>query len=237
MPSARPPSAQRTRTPLTPSVYQGSKALDPLRIGHYIGPMFTGLVATTGTLAARSARGPGARLVIRGFEAAALALGESIAVDGVCLSVDGVVAGGFEADASAETLARTTLGQLPEGATVHLERALRAGDALGGHLVTGHVDGVAELVDRHPVGQAIWMAFRLPAELSPFVAEKGSIALDGVSLTVNAVRGAVFEVTLIPHTLARTKLGMLSPGSHLNVEVDLIARYVARLMSTSSSPG
>jgi riboflavin synthase len=194
--------------------------------------MFTGLVAASGVLAARSPRGPGARLRVRGrFDDEPLAVGESIAVDGVCLSVDAVLSEGFEADASAETLTRTTLGELEPASVVHLERALRAGDRMGGHIVTGHVDGVGELVARRAVGEAVWMSFRVPADLARFVAEKGSIAVDGVSLTVNAVSDDRFEVTIIPITLERTKLDMLTPARRVNLEVDLVARYVARLIS------
>lgn len=195
--------------------------------------MFTGLVAAKGVLAAYDARGPGARLVVaHRFDDGPLALGESIAVDGVCLSVDVISPGdaGFEADASAETLARTTLGTLNAGASVHLERSLRAGDRLGGHLVSGHVDGVGALVERRSLGESEWMSFRLPAELRRYVAEKGSIAVDGVSLTVNGTDGDCFHVVIIPHTLEKTKLGGLAPGAPVNVEVDPIARYVARLM-------
>ena len=198
--------------------------------------MFTGLVAATGVLAARELRGPGARLSLSSaFDDGPLSLGESIAVDGVCLSVDAITRTGFEADASAETLARTTLGRLPPGAVLHLERSLRAGSLMGGHLVTGHVDGVGALASRTPVGEAVAMVFRMPGELARFVAEKGSIAVDGVSLTVNGVglRDAahLFDVMIIPHTLAKTKLGALGPGDPVNLEVDLVARYVARLMS------
>jgi riboflavin synthase len=146
--------------------------------------------------------------------------------------VDALSPEGFEADASAETLARTTLGTLRPASPVHLERALRAADRMGGHLVTGHVDGVGELADRRDVGDAVWMAFRVPAELAKFIAEKGSIAVDGVSLTVNGVAGDRFEVAIIPHTLQKTTFGALTPGSRVNLEVDLIARYVARLLST-----
>jgi riboflavin synthase len=212
--------------------------------------MFTGLIAATGVLAAREPRGPGARLSLSAaFDDGPFTLGESIAVDGVCLSVDAITRTGFEADASAETLARTTLGGLSPGAVLHLERSLRAGSLIGGHLVTGHVDGVGALVSRAPVGEAVAMVFRVPPELARYVAEKGSIAVDGVSLTVNAVdsraRSAAhatnettaanaantFDVMIIPHTLAKTKLGALRPGDPVNLEVDLVARYVARLMS------
>ncbi|HXX66518.1 MAG TPA: riboflavin synthase, partial [Polyangiaceae bacterium] len=168
------------------------------------------------------------------FDDGPLELGESIAVDGACLSVDAIGSDGFEVDASGETLARTTLGQLRPGARVHLERALRVGDRLGGHFVSGHVDGLGRLVERRPLGEAVWMALRIPRELARFVAEKGSITIDGVSLTVNAVTGDLFEIVLIPHTLAKTKLGALQADDPVNVEVDLMARYAARLSSTES---
>jgi riboflavin synthase len=171
------------------------------------------------------------------FDGESLAVGESIAVDGCCLSVAAVLADGFEADASAETLTRTTLGRLTLGAVVNLERALRAGDRLGGHLVSGHVDGVGELVDRRAVGEAVAMTFALPAALERFVAEKGSVAVNGVSLTVNGARSGRFDVTLIPITLAATNLRSLAQGDRVNLEVDLIARYVARLMETAESRG
>ncbi|HXN34372.1 MAG TPA: riboflavin synthase [Polyangiaceae bacterium] len=194
--------------------------------------MFTGLVAATGVLAARSSRGPGARLSFRAdLDGGPLALGESIAVDGCCLSVAALLTGGFEADASVETLARTTLGRVAIGKPVNLERALRVGDRLGGHFATGHVDGVGELVDRRSVGEAVAMTFAVPSDLAGFVAEKGSIAVSGVSLTVNAVTPANrFDVVLIPITLEKTSLASLAPGDAVNLEVDLIARYVARLM-------
>jgi riboflavin synthase len=194
--------------------------------------MFTGLVATTGTLAARSPRGPAARLTIEArFDDGALDLGESIAVDGTCLSVVAILPGAFDVDASPETLARTTLGRLEPGSRVHLERAMRASDRMGGHLVTGHVDGIGTVIERRADGDCLEMAFRAPAELARFVAEKGSISVDGVSLTVNGVRGDRFEVMLIPQTIEKTKLGSLAPGEPVNLEVDLVARYVARLLS------
>ena len=180
-------------------------------------------------LASRETRGPGARLVIRATLAGEpLALGESISIDGACLSVVESLAGAFAVDATAETLARTTLGTLPLGRSVNLERALQVGDRLGGHMVTGHVDGVGSLVGRKTVGEAVAMTFSVPAELARFVAEKGSIAVAGVSLTVNAVRADAFEVMLIPITLRATTLGDLAPGEQVNLEVDLVARYVAR---------
>jgi riboflavin synthase len=194
--------------------------------------MFTGLVGATGVLADRTPRGPGARLVVRATPPAAepYEFGESITVDGACLSVTEPRPDGFAVDATAETLARTTLGSLRVGARVNLERALRAGDRLGGHLVSGHVDGVATLESRGEVGEALSLGFALPQGLAPYVAEKGSVALNGVSMTVNAVRDAAFEVMVIPITRRETNLGDLAPGDRVNVEVDVVARYVARLM-------
>ncbi len=200
--------------------------------------MFTGLVEATGVLSGRLARGPGARLRFRAeLDGGPLALGESIAVDGCCLSVAALAADGFEVDASAETLARTTLGRASPGKLVNLERALRAGDRFGGHFATGHVDGLGELVDRRPVGDPVAMTFAVPSHLARFVAEKGSIAVNGVSLTVNAVTPANrFDVVLIPITLQKTSLAALAPGDAVNLEVDLIARYVARLMESGVAP-
>ncbi len=191
--------------------------------------MFTGIVGEAGALAARTPRGTSARLVVRcGFPT--LALGESIAVDGVCLTVDAVRKDGFEADASSETLARTTLGALAVGAKVNLERALAVGDRLGGHIVSGHVDGVGVLASRTEMGAgAVKMTFTPPAALRRFVAEKGSITVSGVSLTVNDVTDG-FSVMLIPHTLGKTSLGGLKAGDAVNLEVDVLARYVARLI-------
>jgi riboflavin synthase len=198
--------------------------------------MFTGLVGATGVLAERSPRGPGATLVLQArLEGEALAHGESITVDGACLSVVDVLPDGFAVDATAETLSRTTLGELIPGkrARVNLERSLRAGDRLGGHLVSGHVDGVGSLASRREVGEALLLSFLLPAELSRYVAEKGSIAINGVSMTVNAVRESSFEVMVIPITRRGTNLGALEPGARVNLEVDLVARYVARLLTAA----
>jgi riboflavin synthase len=158
-------------------------------------------------------------------------LGESIALDGACLSVAEISTEGFVVDATAETLDRTTLGSLPLGHPLNLERAVRAGDRLGGHLVTGHVDAVGALASRRPEGDAVAMSFALPPELARLVAEKGSIAINGVSMTVNAVRDDGFDVMVIPITQRETNLGALSPGDRVNLEVDLVARYVARLMA------
>jgi riboflavin synthase len=201
--------------------------------------MFTGLVEEAGVLAARTPRSSSARLVVRcGLgEKSALELGESISVDGVCLTVDAIVNGkaGFEADATSETLARTTLGSLPLGARVNLERAVAVGQRLGGHIVSGHVDGTGKLSARVEMGAgAVKMTFAPVgshgAELRRFIAEKGSITVNGVSLTVNDVAKDGFSVMLIPHTLQKTSLGALRPGDAVNLEVDVLARYVARLI-------
>jgi len=197
--------------------------------------MFTGLVETTGTLARRTARGGDARLTIRAAGLVTpedpLVLGESIAVDGVCLTVDTIPeADSFEVDASTETLAKTTLGALALGAPVNLERALAVGARLGGHIVSGHVDGVGRVASVATVGGAWKVVFEAPVELARYIAAKGSICVSGVSLTVNHVAGASFDVMLIPHTLAKTSLKDLAAGQRVNLEVDLLARYVARLL-------
>lgn len=191
--------------------------------------MFTGLVEDIGRIVARVPRGPSARLTIA-TAMGPLALGESVCVSGVCLTVDHFGAGRFEADCSRETLARTTLGELSQGSRVHLERALQPESRLGGHFVSGHVDGKGTLTSRESVGDATKMGFRAPAELARYIAEKGSIAIEGVSLTVNGVSGAAFDVMIIPHTLSHTTLGALAVGDLVNLETDLLARYVARLL-------
>lgn len=195
--------------------------------------MFTGLVEDVGAVARLVRRGPSATLVVS-TTLGPLELGESVAVDGVCLTVTRFDADGFSADCSAETLAHTTLGGLAAGDRVHLERALLPTTRLGGHLVSGHVDGLATLVSIEPVGDARKLTLRVPGELSRFVAKKGSIALDGVSLTVNGVEGDRFDVMIIPHTADKTKLAARRPGDTMNVEVDLLARYVARLLEPAS---
>src|SRR5690606_6294066 len=195
--------------------------------------MFTGLVQAVGRLEAREARGGDARLRIGfgGLPAGDVALGESIAVNGVCLTVVGFDAAAFEADASNETLALTTLGLLPEGAPLNLERALRADERLGGHLVSGHVDGVGKVLAIEPDARAQRWRFAAPAPLLRYVAAKGSICVDGTSLTVNAVDEAGFEVALVPHTVANTAFAATRVGDPVNLEVDMIARYVERLLS------
>jgi riboflavin synthase len=210
--------------------------------------MFTGLVECKGALVRRTQQGKDARLVVRGeLDNGArdpIVLGESIAVDGVCLTVNVIVeAGGpgsptvFEADASSETLEKTTLGSLPHGASVNLERALPIGGRLGGHIVSGHVDGVGRVIETLPTGAALKVVFEAPAELARFVAPKGSICVSGVSLTVNGVSGSTFDVMLIPHTRDKTSLDGLTVGARVNLEVDVLARYVARLLEVGRSAG
>ena len=195
--------------------------------------MFTGLIQGVGRLQARESREGDARLRI-GFgdlPAQDVALGESIAVNGVCLTVIAFDAEGFEADASSETLALTTLGRLPPGAALNLERAMRAHDRLGGHLVSGHVDGVGRVLAIEPDARAQRWRFAAPPALLRYIARKGSICVDGASLTVNAVDGAGFEVALIPHTVAHTAFAATRVGDAVNLEIDLVARYVERLLS------
>ena len=202
--------------------------------------VFTGLVAGTGKLRARERRGPGYRLVIAteglaGFDA--LELGESIAVSGACLTVVASTRDSFDADVTIETAEKTTLGQLSLGSDVNLERSLRVGDRLGGHWMSGHVDGVARVVDVQAQGDGWLVNIAFSDELRRFVAQKGSVALDGVSLTVNAVHGCTLDVMLIPHTREVTTLKHLKAGSVLNFEVDLVARYLAAYFeATAHSP-
>jgi riboflavin synthase len=200
--------------------------------------MFTGLVESTGTLRAKTRRGPGFRLDIA-TSLSPLELGESISVNGVCLTVSAHSAQGFEADVSVETVEKTTLGGLVLGASVNLERSLTLGTRLGGHLVSGHVDGVAHVIATNAAGEATQLRIQFPTELGRYIAAKGSVALDGVSLTVNSVSDESFEIMLIPHTQNVTTLGALRVGSALNLEVDLLARYVARQLEfvASSSSG
>ena len=193
--------------------------------------MFTGIVVTTGSLS-REPTGGDLRISVRHPEGALGRLdeGASVCVGGVCLTALAPRADGFDADVSAETLALTTLGERSDGGRVNLEPAATPTTALGGHLVSGHVDAVAKLVTRHADARSQRMRFRLPQRLARYVAAKGSICIDGVSLTVNAVDGDEFEVNLIPHTLASTTLGELEHGARVNIEVDLVARYLERLL-------
>jgi riboflavin synthase len=199
--------------------------------------VFTGIIETTGLLKARAARGPGARLLVS-TDIEALVLGESISLHGVCLTVQTIVVGGFECDASAETLTRSTLGSIPLGGTVHLERALAMGGRLGGHIVTGHVDGKVKLQHRERMGDALKLVFEIQdGDLVRYVAPKGSVAINGVSLTVNGTSGRQFEVVIIPHTLTVTTLGHLMTTDEANLEVDVLARYVAQLLRSRGDGG
>ena len=196
--------------------------------------MFTGIIEGVGRLAALEPRGGDVRLHV---EVGALPfehvqLGESIAVNGVCLTVIAFDAGSFQADASNETLALTTLGRLRPGAPVNLERAMRPTDRLGGHMVSGHVDGVGEVLEIRPDARAQRWRFLAPAPLLRYIARKGSICVDGVSLTVNGVDADGFEVALIPHTVAHTAFAATAVGDAVNLEIDLVARYVERLLGS-----
>ena len=198
--------------------------------------MFTGIVKAVGRLAAVRS-GAARRLTVEtgGLATAGWKAGDSVAVSGVCLTVVGIADGRFEAELSGETIERTTLGRLAAGDRVNLEPAVAAGEALGGHLVTGHVDGVARVRESRQAGGALRATIEAPAPLARFIAEKGSVALDGVSLTVNRVDGTAFGVELVPHTRAATTLGELAPGRELNHEVDLVARYLDRLLAERGS--
>jgi len=198
--------------------------------------MFTGLITDLGRVRSvePAAGGSDARYAIdTGYDTAGLPIGASVCCSGACLTVVETGDDWFAVEVSAETLARTTLGGWDEGTPVNLERSLRVGDELGGHIVTGHVDGLATLVERRPDGGSVRLVFELPVELATSVAPKGSVALDGVSLTVNEVEdtpggAARFGINVIPHTQNVTTLGALREGGSVNVEVDVLARYVAR---------
>ena len=193
--------------------------------------MFTGLIAGVGRLRSREPLEKGVRFEIEtSFPMREVAIGASIACSGVCLTVVEKGADRFTVDVSAETLAATTLDEWRPGRAINLERSLRLGDELGGHIVSGHVDGVAEIVDRRPDGEATRFTIRPPETLAHFIAPKGSVALDGVSLTVNEVNAAGFGVCIIPHTAAMTTFGEIQPGARVNLEIDMLARYVARLL-------
>ena len=205
--------------------------------------MFTGIVQEIGVIRRSEARAgsPGAadvedRRIEVEFKSIArerLNLGDSICVDGVCLTVAAIGSSSFEADVSGETLRVTTLGAKQPGARVNLEPALRAGDSLGGHWVSGHVDGIAEVLTTGNDARSRRIEFSAPKPLARYIARKGSVTLDGVSLTVNDVDGPKFTVNLIPHTLEVTTLGTLAAGSRVNLEIDLLARYVERLSEGS----
>ena len=192
--------------------------------------MFTGIVTDLGRVRSVSPGGVTRIVLETAYDTAAIAMGASIACNGACLSVVDKGPGWFAVDASAETLARTTIGSWRSGTPVNLERPLKLGDELGGHLVSGHVDGLAEITDRRPDGDSLRFEIRVPAAFQRFIAPKGSVALDGVSLTVNEVEGELFGVNIIPVTQRETSFGKLAPGERVNLEIDMLARYLARLM-------
>jgi riboflavin synthase len=200
--------------------------------------MFTGITTDIGEILSVQQQAEGLRRlkIASSYDRASIALGASIACSGVCLTVvetgEGNARSWFAVDAAAETLAITTAGRWVAGTRLNLERALKVGDELGGHIVAGHADGIAELVAREDLPDMARLTLRAPAPLMRFVASKGSVALDGVSLTVNDVTRDTFAVLIIPHTLKVTTFGALKPGDTLNIEVDLMARYAARLMET-----
>jgi riboflavin synthase len=201
--------------------------------------MFTGIVSDLGEILEVEPKAEGLRRlnIATGYDPDTIDMGASIACSGVCLTVVGRGRTGnrayFAVDAAAETLAVTTAESWKRGTKLNLERALRLGDELGGHLVSGHVDGIAELQAREDLPDMARLTFRIPADLARFIAPKGSVALDGVSLTVNEVSGDTFAVLIIPHTLKVTTFGSLAAGTRLNLEIDLMARYAARLLEAA----
>lgn len=194
--------------------------------------MFTGIIEARGTIKVLEAKGNDRRLTIaaNGLDMSDVRLGDSIAVDGICLTVVQFSATDLVMDASAETLSKTTLGEFSVGRTVNLEQALTPTTRLGGHLVSGHVDGVGVIESREPVGESLRFRVRVPDGLAKYVAVKGSVCIDGVSLTVNNVEGALFEINIIPHTAVMTTINEYKVGRHVNIEVDLLARYLERLL-------
>ena len=201
--------------------------------------MFTGIVQDLGRVQEREKRGGDARIVIAfdRLDPAGIRVGESICVQGCCLTVTELLGRAFTADVSRETLSLTTLGDLAVGSPVNLETSLKAGGPLGGHLVSGHVDGVAQVVTVSGDARSLRLKIAVPSELARYIARKGSIAIDGVSLTINEVEDAVFGVNIIPHTQTVTTLGKLTVGARVNLEVDQVARYIERMLLTSGDIG
>jgi riboflavin synthase len=195
--------------------------------------VFTGIITDIGTIERVEQRGDLRVVVATGYDTATIDLGASIACSGVCLTVVDKGPGWFAVDVSGETVSRTAQGQWSAGRRLNLERAMKLGEEMGGHIVTGHVDGIAEVIDLSPEGDSKRVAVRLPRELAPFVAPKGSITVDGVSLTVNNVAdqpdGTHFTVNIIPHTQAVTTLGAIEIGQLVNIEIDVLARYLKRM--------
>lgn len=192
--------------------------------------MFTGIITDLGQVRVIKHNGGDRFEFATGYDTGGIETGASVCCSGVCLTVVDKGKGWFGTDVSAETMDRTTLKDWTEGSPVNFERPLKMGDELGGHMVSGHVDGVATLVSSVPEGDSRRLEFEAPASLRKLIAEKGSVALDGVSLTVNGAEGGKFAINVIPHTLNNTTLGALEPGNRVNVEIDMLARYVARLL-------
>lgn len=201
--------------------------------------MFTGIIQAVGEVAALQAQGGDLRLRVRTgkLDLCDVQLGDSIAVNGVCLTAVELPGDGFWADVSGETLAHTTLGAFKQGVRVNLEKALTPTTRLGGHLVSGHVDGVGEVIERKTDARSERFRIRAPKELARYIAQKGSICVDGVSLTVNSIGGSVFELNIVPHTLAETTFDAYRAGCNVNLEVDLIARYLERLLQGDIEAG
>lgn len=199
--------------------------------------MFTGIIEAVGTVATMPFQGQDARIYVRSgaLDLTDVQLGDSIAVNGVCLTAVDLPGDGFWADVSGESLQRTTLGDLRTGSRVNLEKALTLQTRLGGHLVSGHVDGVGVVEQRLEAGRSIQFDIRAPAELARYIAAKGSICVDGISLTVNNVEESLFSLNIVPHTLAKTTLDDAHPGRRCNLEVDLIARYLERLVQAGDA--
>ncbi|HYD31583.1 MAG TPA: riboflavin synthase [Azospirillaceae bacterium] len=192
--------------------------------------MFTGIITDVGRVVAVEKKGDTRFTIATAYDLSTVEIGASIAHNGVCLTVVATGQETFDIQVSAETLSKTTLGDWQVGTPVNLERSLKLGDELGGHLVYGHVDGVATIVSIMPDGESLRFTYEAPATLAKYIASKGSIALDGVSLTVNEVDGPRFGINIIPHTQAVTTFGAAKPGDRVNLEVDMLARYVARLV-------
>lgn len=192
--------------------------------------MFTGIITDIGRIVAAEERGDLRLRIACGYDMESVDLGASIACSGVCLTVVDKGEDWFAVDVSHETVGRSAPDLWKEGARLNLERSLRLGDELGGHIVTGHVDGVGEVVSAEPSGDSNRIVIAAPETLAPYIAEKGSIAVDGASLTVNEVDGARFGINIIPHTAAQTTLGELAAGRRVNIEIDILARYIGRML-------
>lgn len=200
--------------------------------------MFTGIILGKGKILEKRPAGGGMLFAVQAdFDLPDPEEGESIACNGVCLTAKEISGRRFVVDVSPESLSRTNLGKLSTGSVVNLERALRVSDRLGGHIVSGHVDATSQVLERKPLGDFVLFTFQVPAGCGKYIIEKGSIAIDGISLTVNSVDEKTFSVSIIPHTLQVTTLGLLKQGDSVNIEVDLIGKYVEKLLSVKSSDG